>query len=126
MKEQMWKHSGKIGIVVKGLLMAYLVTGILLVAFAFLVYQTDMEQKKVEAGILFIYIITSFLGGWFAGKIGKNKKYIWGMITGIAYVMILLGVSFLMNGKLSGEVKDVWITLLMCMGSGMLGGMISK
>ena len=125
MREMMKKEPVKVVVIIKSLLVAYILTGIMLLILAMMVFKMNLKQGSVEIGILIIYIAAAFAGGFLAGKMGKNKKFIWGLISGAGYVLILLAVSFCVNGGIQGELGSCITTLVMCMGAGMLGGMVS-
>ena len=55
----------------------------------------------------------------------ENKKFLWGMLTGALYFVILVLVSMAVNRKIQSDVTELISTLVICIGSGMLGGMIS-
>lgn len=111
--------------ILKALIIAYLVTGVLLVALAFAMYKLGLSENTVDMGITFIYILASAVGGLVIGKSMKQRKFIWGCIVGILYVAIIC-VASLISVK-SGQMiaGDGVSTLLLCMGGGTLGGMIS-
>lgn len=125
MREISKNEKAGFSIVMKSLLAAYALTGIMLLVLAFMVFKMNMKQGSVELGILVVYIAASFIGGFLAGKMGKNRKFIWGMAIGAAYVIVLLMVSFALNGGISGGIGNCLTTLVMCAGAGMLGGMVS-
>ena len=58
----------------KSLLCAYIVTGILLVILALLLYKAGLGEEMVNAGILLIYVISSFAGGFVMGKLTGTWK----------------------------------------------------
>lgn len=125
MREVAEKSVNKIAVIVKSLMLSYVLTGILLLVLAFLLYKMNMNQQSVEIGILLIYIVACFLGGFASGKMGKTKKYLWGLITGLTYVAALLLVSFIVNGEIGTGMGGCLTILALCSGSGMLGGMVS-
>ena len=53
---------------VKALLASFIVTGILLFILTFLLYKFDWDEQKVTAGIVAIYVISTFVGGFILGK----------------------------------------------------------
>lgn len=111
-------------IIVKALIAAYLITGGLLLLTAFLLYKMEPGQSLVTAGIQVIYVLSSVLGGVLAGKGMKTKRFLWGMLTGLCYYLLLLAVSALTGGISSG-IAELSATFLLCLGGGMLGGMLS-
>lgn len=105
------------------LLLSYVLTGILLLLLAFLLYRFQLSGKTVAAGVIVIYIVSTFFGGFLAGKKAKSRKYLWGLLMGVGYFVILAALSFLTNSA-SGGVGFV-TSFLLCAGGGMLGGMVS-
>lgn len=62
------KQSPKIMSLVKGLIAAYLITGILLLILALFLFKMHLDEGKVTLGIIIIYIVSCFFGGLFVGK----------------------------------------------------------
>lgn len=54
---------------IKALLCAYVVTGILLLVLALLLYKAGLSEENVNAGILLTYVISTFSGGFVIGKL---------------------------------------------------------
>ena len=115
----------KIKAVLRSLLFAYAVTGVLLLFLAFLLFQFDLGEKILAAGVVAIYVAACLLGGFMAGKIMRKDKYLWGMVTGLAYFLLLLCVSFAVQGKWDMTLQHVLTTFLMCLGGGTIGGLLS-
>lgn len=115
----------KVRAVIKSIISAYIITGILLLLTAFLLYKMEPEQSLVSIGILVIYVLSCFLGGLIAGKSIKSRKFFWGMITGMLYFMLLLGASWITGGGIHSAAGQIVTTLLLCIGGGMLGGMLA-
>ena len=65
----------KIKAVLKSLLLAYALTALLLLFLAFLLFQFDLGEKPVAAGIVSVYVIACLAGGFFAGKLVHKDKY---------------------------------------------------
>ena len=76
------KQLPKLIPLVKGLLVAYGITGITLLLLAFLVFQMDLDESGVNLGIIVIYIVSCFLGGFFVGKKAGRQKFLWGNVSG--------------------------------------------
>lgn len=107
------------------LVAGYLVTFIGVVILALLLLQFQVSEKTVDIGIIVIYILSSFVAGYVIGKRLQNRKFLWGLITGLGYYIILLIVSLIARKQLGTDGSEILTTLFMCAGSGMLGGMIS-
>ncbi len=109
----------------KCLLMAYLATAGLLLLLALLLYRFSLEEKIVSIGIIAIYIIVTFLAGFITGKKMGTRKFLWGLLIGCIYFAVLVLVSLVVNHRLSDVASNFVTVLLICGGSGMLGGMVS-
>lgn len=107
----------------KSLLCAYVVTGIFLAALALLLYKAGLGEEMVNGGILLIYVISSFSGGFVMGKLTGNRKFLWGMLTGILYFVLLFVITLGMYRFAETDIVNLFTTLLLCAGGGMLGGM---
>ena len=113
------KSIGKI------LFVMYMITAVLLFLLAFLVQKLGWESGVISIGISLVYILSCFAGGFFVGKVQQTKKFIWGILISLAYVLIMLAVSLGVKHGLHSTMSAFIINLLLCLGSGMLGGMIS-
>lgn len=111
--------------VVRALIGAYIVTGVLLVILAFLMYKLGLDDSTVDFIVTFIYIFATAVGGLILGKKMKQKKFLWGMVLGLCYVVIIFLVSLIGVGGMAIILENGISTLLLCLGGGMLGGMIS-
>ncbi len=119
------KQSPKMMSLVKGLIVAYLITGISLLILALLLYRLNLDEGKVTIGIIVIYVLSCFLGGLFVGKKAGRQKFLWGMILGLSYFLLLTAVSAITEPGLGAGWKGLATSFVMCMGAGMLGGMFS-
>ena len=110
--------------ILEGLVFSYIITGLLLLLISFLMLKLELSSAVISAGINIAYIISSLSGGFFIGKKMEQKKFIWGLIIGALYFIILLLVSLIMNsgGTYLSKLFTVFIITSL---SGMLGGMIS-
>lgn len=117
--------SARITFILKCLLLSYLLTTGLLLLLALMLYKFELSEKIVSVCIIGIYILVTFLAGFLAGKREGSRKFLWGLLMGSLYFAILAVVSIVTNHGI-GEISGNFITVLMlCCGSGMLGGMIS-
>lgn len=115
----------KIKAILKSLLFSYAVTGVFLLLLAFLLFQFDLGEKTVAAGILVVYVLSCLLGGFMAGKIMRKDRYLWGMLTGLFYYLLIITVSFVVKGKWDMSLIHAVTTFFLCLGGGTLGGMLS-
>ena len=125
------KTTGRPGIeqtavrILKALLCAYIVTGIMLLILTILLYKAGLSEENVNAGIILTYVISTFAGGFVMGKLTGTKKFLWGLLLGGLYFVLLLLISLGVYHTLQAEITNLLTTFLLCAGGGMLGGMVS-
>lgn len=116
-------------VLTSALLLMYVVSGILLVILAMLLLNMEMSETSVKIGIIVTYIISGFTGGFFIGKQMLDKKYLWAMMGGALYFVLLILISILvkkgMGEAIQVEPVRMLITMLLCAVSAMAGGMLS-
>lgn len=112
-------------VIISTLLIMYVITGLALLALALLLFKMQLSENVVTIGIMVIYIVSCLIGGLIAGKRIQVRKFLWGVVVGAVYFVILLIGSLLMNRGISSDTVHVATTLVMCMAAGMIGGMIS-
>ena len=110
---------------IKSLLAAYIVTGLLLLLLALLLYKLQLSESVVNIGIIAIYIAACFLGGFLEGKMMKTRKFLWGGAFGLLYFAVLAIISLAVGQGFSGSSSHFVTTLILCMAGGTLGGMVS-
>jgi putative membrane protein (TIGR04086 family) len=110
--------------VLKILLLMYLVTGVLLLLLALLLWKLQLSEGVVSVAVVVIYVVAGFLGGFVAGRRMGSRKFLWGMVMGGCYFAVLVAGSVLLHQGLEMEANRVLTTLVLCMGSGMAGGMV--
>lgn len=110
---------------IKSLLASYIVTGILLLVLTFFMYKFELNEKIVSAAIVGIYVVSTLIGGVIIGKLTKSKQYLWGMVLGILYFVLLLLITLGVYRTLNGDSVSIVTSLILCAGGGMTGGMIS-
>lgn len=109
----------------KALLASYIVTGVLLVVLAMLLYRMELSERTVSASIVGIYVLSTLVGGFIMGRLMKVKRYIWGLSLGIIYFGLLLLITLGVYRGLNGDGANLLTTFVLCAGGGMAGGMIS-
>ena len=109
----------------KCLLFAYALTGALLMLLSLLLFKAGLGEKTVSVAIIVIYVSSTFVAGFLAGKKMKNRKFVWGLLEGISYFLILAVISFAAGEDAVTSGNSFFTTLVLCSGGGMLGGMLS-
>lgn len=112
-------------IVAKCLLVSYLLTGGALLLLALLLYRFQLSEQLVNIGIIVIYAAACILAGLLAGKCMRDRRFLWGLLLGVLYFVILALLTLIVNHGFQDMGNHFFTTLMICSGSGMLGGMVS-
>ena len=118
--EKTIRQEMKVTWVLKALMAAYVVTGLLLLLLTLLVYKMEFSEEKVTAGITAIYVLSTFVGGLVIGKLSKMRKFLWGLAVGILYFGLLLLISFGIYRTLQGNGTNILTSFLLCAAGGMI------
>ncbi len=117
--------SQKIWRVVRTLIITYIISGILLAGLAFVLFKFRLPESQVNMGVNGVYIASCLTGGFLAGKAQKTRRFFWGLLTGGLYFAFLFLMSFFQDGSITGDPLHIATVLVMCVLSGMAGGMLS-
>lgn len=115
---------GRLIALLKSLLAAYVITGLLLLLTAGLLYRFDLSENTVEICIIAVYVAASLLAGLFYAKGACGRRFIWGMGAGAVYFLIICVLSFILEPGYVPWSNACITTFFICLGSGMLGGML--
>jgi len=74
-------YTGSVVRMLKALLVSYVVTGLLLLLIAGLLYRFQLDEGKVQIGIILTYILSCFAGGFLTGKMMKSRQFLWGVLS---------------------------------------------
>ena len=123
--EKSRSEQGIVQRLLKALLTAYGVTGVMLLALAFLLYKLDLNEKAVSAGIIAIYVTATLVGGIVMGKMAGSRRFLWGLLLGALYFAMLVLITFGVYRVIDEPASRLAVTFLLCAAGGMIGGMIS-
>lgn len=112
-------------VIIKALFLSYLITGLILLLLALLMYKVEPPDMVISVGVIFSYIFSSFAGGLIVGRNARQKKYLWGILVGVLYFAIIFAVSTLLNKNVLEQLGSTMTVFIMCTLGGMLGGMVS-
>lgn len=104
---------------------AYVITGVLLLIMALVSFKIDASDTVMMAMVTAIYLLSTAIAGFIAGKGMVTKRYLWGMLVGVAYATILCLISICIYKDVSQIASRGIVVTILCAGGGMLGGMIS-
>lgn len=110
--------------VAKGVVAAFFVSAVILVVLAFLMYRFKLAENVVRGGIIAAYVFSCFMGGTLVSRHQDGKKYLWGILAGALYFVILISISMIINKRMFVNIPGVVSSGVLCILGGMLGGML--
>lgn len=87
--------------------------------------EISVRRGKISAAVTVIYLGSAFLGGRIAGRRTENKKYLWGLLAGMCYFAVLFLLTLILKRNIDPSSIQTITTACLCMGGGMLGGMLA-
>ncbi|MGN0435455.1 MAG: TIGR04086 family membrane protein [Wujia sp.] len=109
----------------KAMLIAYVITGILLFVLSWVTYKLELSDRSISAFVALIYIMSTAIASFYVGKCRKSRALVWGLVIGILYSAIVCLVSIIMSGGAVNVAADGLGTILLSIGGGVLGAFIS-
>ena len=108
----------------KSLLLSYGLTVLLLTALAFVMYQMKLSIDLATWGTTAICFLSCGLGGVLVGKQVGNRRFLWGLLSGVLYFCVLLILSWILgdNNVPWGEMARA---LAICLVGSMVGAVLS-
>ncbi len=107
----------------KGILISYIITMIVFFIFAMLITYTDLSEKHISTVIRITTAIVCILSGLITAGSANKGGLVWGIISGLSYVIIMCIVGFLLipNYNLSSKIL---VSLMLAVAGGGLGGVV--
>lgn len=105
------------------LLIAYAITCIVFIAYAILITYSSITEQNISLVVTITGIISVAVAGFDSAKDAKSKGWLWGIIAGTLYGIILLCIGTFVNKGLSIDSKTITL-LIICIAGGGLGGVV--
>ena len=74
--------------------------------------------------IYIIYLLSALAAGLMAGKLQREKKFMWGALAGVVWFVVVLIASMSLN-RMAIDTSGLFPAVVCMVGGGMLGGMLS-
>ena len=120
----MQKYRGALCLI-RGMLVAYLITGMLIFILAWVTYKLDLSDNMIGVFVTVIYILSNVAGGFSIARCKGRKRLLYGLLSGALYVAILFLISVIATKGISNIEAEGVAAILLCLGGGALGGIIS-
>ncbi|MBQ9764987.1 MAG: TIGR04086 family membrane protein [Lachnospiraceae bacterium] len=119
------ENKKRIILLLKVLLAQGIITMIAILIVSAILLKWNVSANFLQLAVIVIYLVSNFLGGFVIGKTVGKQKFLWGLIVGVLYFVVLSVVSFIIHKSFYGDVGYAMTVLGICAGSSMLGGMLS-
>ncbi|MEG1559758.1 MAG: TIGR04086 family membrane protein [Clostridia bacterium] len=114
------KKQSAVFIVIKAALIASIVSIVLIVLFAVLLYNGILNEGSISVVNTIIKVLGAALAAFLTVRKVEEKRFIMGAISGISYTVLAFLVFSLMSTKFS-----ISLGLLSDLGMGLLAGMLT-
>lgn len=111
-------------LILKELLIQVILSAVLVVLLAFIVFKLSLSDGIIRIMILVIYGICAFVGGLILGKNMQKRKFLWGLVAGAIYMGLIVGTSFIIKGEIGCGTIGLGTGVAVALGFGTFGGMI--
>ncbi len=115
----------KLKLYVKFLFISYLISGLFLLLAALLFYKMKLQASTAQILVYSIYAISCAVGGFFIGKSIGQRRFLWGLLFGILYIVILFLISLTFPTETNPETGHIITRFIICLASGCIGGIVS-
>ena len=116
-------HKSQIKHMITGVLIAYAITAITLLAYAMLVTYTDMSERNLPTIVAITTILAVMVAGFDAAKGAPSRGWLWGMGAGFIYVVIMVIIMVAVLPSFAVDSHTLLTTILGIAGGG-LGGIL--
>lgn len=109
---------------IKSVAASYVITAVALLVLSFIMYKCKISMTGANGGILLTYVLSCLVGGFIFSGCLAQKRYLGGGVLGVVYFLVAYVVSAVWNQSLADQMPGMLTAFLICIFSGMLGGMI--
>ncbi|NLM50124.1 MAG: TIGR04086 family membrane protein [Clostridiaceae bacterium] len=107
----------------KSILTALIVSLALLVILSVIITYTSVPENAIGVSVDVISVFGVFLAGLLAARNVENKGWLYGLISGAIFMVLLLLIGYLVFDGVPFRNFNIFL-VIMCLLSAVLGGMI--
>ncbi|MCL2199842.1 MAG: TIGR04086 family membrane protein [Defluviitaleaceae bacterium] len=104
-----------------GILMAYCITAIVFLGYAILITYTNVSERSLPMVVAITTVLSVMVAGFDAARGAESRGWIWGMVAGFVYVVIMAIFMAVLIPEFSVGMRAV-TTFLLAIAGGGLGG----
>ncbi len=121
--KQITNEKSQITSLVTGVAVAYAITCIVLIAYSILLRYSKVSFGSSMLVITITCIVSVIVAGYDAAHGASNKGWLWGILAGLLYAVILVAIGFFVDDNFSFDTSSIMLLILAVAGGG-LGGVI--
>lgn len=106
-----------------GVMIAYAITCIVFIGYALLITYKNASEANIPLVVTITSLVSVIVAGFDSSKGAQKLGWLWGIIAGLLYVVILIAIGIFINGNFSFDTRTVVLIVLSVSGGG-LGGVI--
>lgn len=107
----------------KGIVISYILTAAVFLIYALLITYTDVTEDHISTTALITTAAVCIICGFITARSAESRGLIWGVLSGILYVVLLLITGFLLIPAFMPTSKFLIMSALAAAAGG-LGGII--
>ncbi len=108
---------------INGVMIAYAITCLVFITYAMLITYSSFTGENVSTVVTVTGIISVIVAGYDAAKGAKSHGWLWGMVAGLLYAVILAIIGVMLNKGFVFDGRTFMIILISIAGGG-LGGVV--
>ncbi|WHH59030.1 TIGR04086 family membrane protein [Petroclostridium sp. X23] len=117
------ENNVNIGTVLRGIILAYIITLIIFLIFAVLITYSNFPESAIPTVVVATTVLSIMIAGANVARKARNRGWFNGAISGATYMIVLYFISCL---ALTGFVFDKYVIYMLILGlfTGAFGGII--
>lgn len=106
-----------------GVMIGYAITCLVFITYAVLLTYTSITEENISLVVTLTSIVSVLVAGFDAARTATSKGWLWGVIAGFIYAIILVAIMTWVQGRLILDSRTISVLILSLAGGG-LGGVI--
>jgi len=104
-----------------GILMGYAITCIVFLGYSMLITYTGMTERNLAMVVAVTTLLSVMVAGYDAAKGADSQGWLWGMIAGLIYILILTVLMMSVLQRFAVDTRTITSIVLALAGGGMGG-----
>lgn len=120
-KQNKEKIMSEYNFILKGVVIAYLITTISFITYGLLLTYTNITGEKLQLVVMLTTVLSVFVGGFLASRSVSKRGLVYGMLVGFLYALIMIMIGFCVMPIIKFTSKMVMLLVLSISAGGISG-----